>query len=230
MDMTSNLRDSDHYRRLAAEATAREAERRYRRNTAPTDEERWYLAHIGVRNDERAVERLRQHGFECYYPHLRKLVFIPLNRLSAKQRKAKIKPFEPKIVALCPKYPFIRFDLRRADWREVFEYAGIWGMQVARDGDRPLPLPVADAVIAEIRAREVDGTIPGELPMREFAYKVGEVVRITDGAFRGFDAIVEDLPNLTLGEVDEDARMALTVYLFGRSNRVELPLSAIAKR
>jgi transcription antitermination factor NusG len=66
--------------------------------------------------------------------------------------------------------------------------------------------------------------------MRKFAFEVGELVRVTEGAFKGFDAIVEALPDIPFGELDEDALGEFTVSLFGRPNLVEMPLSHVAKR
>jgi transcription antitermination factor NusG len=211
----------------AAEASVRTRERLAMRVTG---EERWYLTHIGARSDDTAIQKLSNNGFEIYYPKLRKMVPIPLKRLSDKQRRAKFRPFEPKLVPLFPKYLPIRFDLRRGDWRDVFEFAGIWGLQVQKGADRPIPVAVSDALIESIRAREVDGAVPGEISMRKFAFEVGELVRVTEGVFKGFDAIVEALPDIPFGELDEDALGEFTVSLFGRPNLVEMPLSHVAKR
>lgn len=214
----------------AQEASVREQTRRAMRTIG---QERWYLAHIGVRGElktQLALKRLERYEIEPYYPRLRKMVPIPKQRLSAKQRQAKFTPFEPKLVPLFPRYMFVRFDLRRGDWRDVFEEIGIWGMQVEREADRPLPAPVTDALVMAIRNREIDGAVPGELPLRQFAYEIGEIVRITEGSFLGHEAIVKDLPENTLGNVDENVKLELTKGLFGRPHLVELPLSHIAKR
>ena len=228
---------SDRLKQLAAEATARDAEIRHQRATRAAGDERWYLTHIGARSDDRAITRLIRCEFELYRPQMWRMMPIPRNQLPPSRRKDACRPHAPRLVPLLGKYLFVHFDLRRADWRDVFDQAGIWGIQGFTDAVRPLPAPISDKVIASIKAREVDGGIPAETPVRQFAFEIGEIVRVTDtkNPFYGREMPVEDLiprellSKRELADIDDGDAVALTSILFNGPHRVLLPLSAIGK-
>ena len=233
----ANLRNDPYILKLAEDATARDAARRRLREGSPTDKEHWYLTYIGARSDDRAIERLTRCEFEFYRPMLRKMAPIPRERLSRKQRNDPFRPHMPKLTPFLGKYLPVRFDLRRADWSEVFQGAGIWGIQVYKDAVRPLPAPVSDSIIEAIKAREVDGAIPGEMSVRQFAYEIGETVRVSDpdNTFYGYEMPIEEmiprelLSKKDLAAIDGDDGVRLTWFAFGKANCVLLPISSITK-
>jgi hypothetical protein len=53
------------------------------------------------------------------------------------------------------RYILTRFDAADGRWRKIFDDVGV-------SCERNLPVPIADDLIARIRAAEVDGAIPGE--------------------------------------------------------------------
>lgn len=224
MAITSTLKE---LAEIAAEqATARA---RHIRATEATSTARWYVAHNGSGRDLRAKETLQRARFEVYYPAAAEMKLVPRNQLSQKQRRSMIPVYKRVLKPFFPRYFFVRFDFARRDWHEVFALAGLNGIIYADDATHPLPAPIEDSVIARIKAGEVDGAIPAAMIARRFAYEIGEEVRISDGPFAGFNAVVSDIPNLPIDALDESARLKLLVALFGRKSVVEMPLASIEK-
>ena len=130
-------------------------------------------------------------GYQTYYPRLR-------DRRIRHGRRVELRP------ALFPGYAFIAVELQ---WRAARWTAGV--INLIMDGVGPARVP--DAVIAEIRRREVDGLI--ELapppPLRR-----GARVRILRGPFTGHLAIFADMR--------PRQRVEILLQLLGGEQRVTL--------
>lgn len=210
----------------AEQATARA---RHIRATEATSAARWYVAHNGSGQDGRAKETLLRARFDVYYPAQAMMKLVPRNQLSQKQRRTMIPVYKRVLKPFFPRYFFVRFDLARPDWHDVFALAGLNGIIYTDDATHPLPAPIDDSVIARIRAGEVDGAIPAATVASKFVYEIGEEVRISLGPLAGFNAIVSDIPSSPIESLDESARLKLLVALFGRKSVVEMPLANIEK-
>lgn len=228
MYTTTDLRSYQPMAEFAAqEATARARERLQMRASG---QESWYITRRGRRfKEDRLSELFKREAFEYYLPKIRRMVKIPKNRLTIKQRKSGTAYKEAKLFPLLPSYLFVRFDRRRRDWRDLFTEAHILGMIFSEDAGETIPVLILDREIDRLRGFEMNGAIPESTPIREVGYKIGEEVRITEGAFQYYTAVINDLPHASIGDVDEDVIFKVTIWLFGRPNLVELPLSAIAK-
>jgi transcription antitermination factor NusG len=225
-----DLRNSDYARQLVHEAHEREAVRQAAIWSRPAGQEHWYLAREGRRFREESANGLfSDYGVECYTPRLRKMVRIPLNRMSQRQRRLGIAQREAKLVPLFPTYRLIRFDLRRNDWRELFERAGIHGMICLDEYGRALPMPVQDMEIDKLRAKEVDGAIPETMTVIDLGWEVGEQARIKEGPYIGYRGVVHDLPEIKVSDLDSEARCRLAMHIFGRVVLVEIPLHHLEK-
>ena len=130
-------------------------------------------------------------GYQTYYPRLR-------DRRIRHGRRVELRP------ALFPGYAFIAVELQ---WHAARWTAGV--INLIMDGVGPARVP--DAVIAEIRRREVDGLI--ELapppPLRR-----GARVRILYGPFTGQLAIFADMKSRE--------RVEILLQLLGAEQRVTL--------
>jgi transcription antitermination factor NusG len=189
----------------------------------------WYVVHNAAGNDKRALDLLNRSSFEVYYPAVATMRLVPKNKLSQKQRRSMI-PFYTRILTpFFPRYFFVHFDLARGDWHDIFAMAGVHGILFTDDSPKPLPAPVPDRVIAGIQACEIDGAIPAATRTQEFAYRIGDRVKITDGPLAGHNAVVDKLPKCCLADLDECSRLELLVSLFGRKTLVEIALSDIEK-
>ncbi len=184
----------------------------------------WHIVHFLGRSERQAIDFLRDRRIEVYYPMVREMRPVPRKELSKKQRASGIAIRRPKLVPLFPRYMFVRFDMGKDGWREIFDHAGVGGMVC--EGD--LPVRVRDDLIAGIRGREIDGAVPGATPA-ELIFKIGETVRIKDGPFASFDGVVERLPSVAIEEIDADTRIRVAVSIFGRSTPVELEVQQVRK-
>jgi transcriptional antiterminator RfaH len=136
------------------------------RESAAEGQPRWYLVQCRARQEERAQEHLQRQGFECYRP------LYERERVQHGRKR-----FE--IAGLFPGYLFIQLDHIHDNWAPIRSTRGV--IQIVRFN--AYPLPVADAIVEEIR-RRIEGR-----PIREPHLKSGDPVVITEGAFSGIEAI-----------------------------------------
>ena len=62
-----------------------------------------------------------------------------------------------------------------------------------------------------------------DAPRTLVSFEVGERVKVNDGPFEGFDALVE-------GVDEENQRLKVTVSIFGRETPVELEYTQVTKQ
>jgi transcription antitermination factor NusG len=168
-------------------------------------------------------------------PFLPRHVFVEMD-VGAPAARGEARPIalEHFVAALGPEdgaqaladYERVRRRRPAADWwQEIFDIAGVAGF-VAMD-DRPVA--IASAEIAALRAREVDGVIPGKTPAG-MIFELGERVRIVEGPFTTFDGFVEQLPDVPLEQIDAGTRLRLTIAgLLGRSTVVDVTIAQVEK-
>lgn len=196
-------------------------------------EKRWRLMQISDGLSGRDLDLMNRMQIEMYRPLLRRMAFVPTNKLSKAQRNQPIRPLREKIEPFFPGYAFLTFSDSDDRWREVFKMVGVRGLVCANHN----PVEVSWKMIEEIQAREIDGAVPSTTKLIELPYILGERIRITKGAFASFPGAIGALPavdeaqlgNMTIEELDESFKVKLLVDLFGRTNEINLPLSDIEK-
>jgi transcription termination/antitermination protein NusG len=184
----------------------------------------WYIVHFIGKTDAHAIDWLRRCKIEHYYPSIREMRPMPRKKLSQRQRASGVEILRPQVVPLFPRYAFARFDMGTNGWREVFDFAGIGGMVC----EGSLPVWVADRLIEQIRANEVDGAVPGKTIAR-IVFSPGDNVRVIDGPFAQFPGVVERGLDKTLAELDPEDRIKVAVNIFGRATPVDLELTQVEK-
>lgn len=188
---------------------------------------RWHLVQCQFGSDRHALEWLHNQGFEKYYPVMRTYRQVAKRFLSREQRKSLFPVTKPVMEPLFPRYIFVRFDIGDGRWRKLFDFVGLTGLVCS--GGSSLPAPMPDGVVEGLMQREVNGALLGAMPINALPFDLGEEVRITHGPFAGHNGRVDQLPSGKVEDLDESARVALLVSLFGREAMVDLRIADIAK-
>src|SRR5262249_4337839 len=151
----------------------------------------WAACRLEPNRERLALHCLGLAGFEVYFPRLREL------RVRY-GRKVELQP------ALFPGYCFV---LIRLQWHAARWAPGILGFIMGGDA----PAPVADGIIAEIRARERGGLV--ELPQPR-GLRAGDHVRVLHGPFAGHLALYAGMK--------PRERVEILLQLLGSAQRVTL--------
>ena len=152
----------------------------------------WACAQTEPQREAAAQHFLQLGGYTVYLPRLR---VIRLRR----RRKVTVTP------ALFPSYLFVQIT---NDWWSARWCPGV--MRLLTAGDAPMPVP--DALIAEIRSRERGGLV--ELP-KPPGLRAGDRVRILAGPFCGHLGLY--------AAMKPHERVEVLLQLLGAAQRVTLP-------
>lgn len=162
---------------------------------------RWYVVRAKAGFEDRALWHLQNQGFEVYLPRFRKVV------RHARKTSMVMRP-------LFPGYVFVRLDIGAQRWRSVDGTSGV--ISLVRFGELPAPIPAE--IVDAIRAREDEA---GAVAVAPAGLQKGDVVRVREGAFEDYTAILD--------EVCEEKRVFLLFDLMGREVRVSVPMESLAK-
>ena len=163
---------------------------------------RWYLIQTKPSGETVAEVNLLRQGYEVYFPRA-----IRVERRRGHTR-------EP-IVALFPRYLFLRLDEGRQPLTPVNSTTGVAG--VVRFGFRYAIVP--DGVICDLRSRADDVTGLHRLGQR-FTPTTGMPVQISMGPFDGLEGVFER-------EAGAD-RVVVLLKMLGQTARVQVPMASVA--
>jgi transcriptional antiterminator RfaH len=130
----------------------------------------WYLVYSKTRQEEVALTNLARQGFDVYLPRVRQ----------ARKRQGRSYTI---VQPLFPRYLFIYLDTRTDNWGPIRSTIGVAAL--VRFGQEPARVP--DELIEFFRTRE------GGEGLHEWAeqtFEAGHRVRVTEGAFRGYEGIL----------------------------------------
>jgi transcription antitermination factor NusG len=113
-------------------------------------------------------------------------------------------------------YRFVRFAAGDP-WHDLFKLLGVHGLGVANG----VPVPMPDALIERLKAKEINGAIPGSTPVRALIFSVGDTAKVNEGAFIGFEGKIE--------RMDENGRIRLLLELFAGLVPVDLTADQVDK-
>lgn len=160
----------------------------------------WYVVCTHIHAEARAAQHLRRQGFTVYLPRFQK-------------RRKHARKIEIVAAPLFPRYLFVSIDIGAQRWRSVQGTLGVSHM-ICHGND---PVPVPNAVIAAVRAREDErGFVTLDKAPR---FAAGDKVRVCDGAFADCAGLFE--------ETVDHARVSILLDLLGRKVRVMLDAEAL---
>jgi len=139
-----------------------------------TGTKKWFLIRSWLSREESTYYKLEMNGYESYYP-----------RITVHERFHLNKKVEP----LFPGYIFfsMTMGLEGDDWLALNRL--IWPMHVLKSRVTKTPEVVPDNLILTLKANET-----GEVIESGRKYRVGDPVRVKEGAFANFVSKIERLP------------------------------------
>ncbi len=162
----------------------------------------WYALHVKPHKESAVSGLLKSKGYEVYYPALQ---VEPVNPRSRKER-----PFFPG-------YLFVRLELSEAGVSVLRWTEGTHGL--VEFGGEPASVP--ENLIDELKNRLATLRLSDKSVTASF--KKGDRVRIVDGAFEGYEAILDTtLP-------DRDRVQVLLTYLRDQPKKLRIDSSHLLK-
>ena len=173
---------------------------------------RWYVVHA-YSNFEAQIkkameERIVREGLEPFFGK----ILVPTEEV-VEMRLGQKRKSERKFF---PGYVLVQMELTDETWHMVRDIPRVLGFI---GGTRERPAPITDQEAETILSRVEDGV---NKPKPKVLFEAGEVIRVTDGPFKDFNGVVEEVNY-------EKSRLKVSVLIFGRSTPVELSFGEVSK-
>lgn len=174
--------------------------------------QRWYVVHAYSGYENKVKNSLGEYveraGLEEFFGE----ILVPSEEV-VEIRDGKKRTSERKFF---PGYVLVQMEMNEDTWHLVKSVPQVMGF-IGGTSDRPAP----------ITQKEVDRILQRvetsvDKPRPKVIYEPGEMVRVVDGPFKDFEAVIE--------EVDYDKnKLQVSVLIFGRSTPVELEFTQVEK-
>ncbi|MEO1531305.1 MAG: transcription termination/antitermination protein NusG [Pseudomonadota bacterium] len=172
---------------------------------------RWYSVHVLSNFEKKVAEAIRegaaQHGLEEEILE----IMVPTEEVTEVRRGQKVN-VERRFM---PGYVLVKMEMTDRAYHLIKNTQRVTGFL----GPMGKPTPLREAEVMRILNQVEEGV---ERPRPAITFEVGETVNVTDGPFESFTGLVEDVD-------EENARLKVTVSIFGRATPVELEYSQVAK-
>ncbi len=162
----------------------------------------WYAIHTYSGYEEKVAESIRQRAESLDMKDKIFQVLVP------KEKMIEVKNGKRKVVEkrIFQGYVMVQMKMSEDAWYIVRNTPSVTGFV----GSGSEPTPISTEEMEKIMKR-----MGREEPKHKIDFKIGEVVNITDGPFKGFDG--------SINEVDATkGKLKVLVNMFGRETPVEL--------
>ena len=168
-------------------------------------EMRWYVLKVQTNRErtirEALLKKIKLEGLEEFFGE----VVIPSEKV-VDTRSGKARESERK---LFPGYVMIQLILNDETWYLVRDTSSVGDFAGAAGKPIPMEQHEVDRMLGKV---EEDAA---SAPKVKIAFSQGEMVKITDGAFDGFEGTIEGID-------DHSGKISVLIEVFGRSTPVEL--------
>lgn len=173
---------------------------------------KWYVVHAYSGYENYVKKTLQEHLERAGMQESFGEILVPSEEVveirDGKKRKSERKFF--------PGYVLVQMEMNDATWHLVRNVPRVMGF-IGGTSDKPAPITEREA--NQILQRMEEGVAK---PRPKVLFEPGEVVRVINGPFADFEAVVE--------EVDYDKnKLRVSVLIFGRSTPVELEFTQVEK-
>lgn len=173
---------------------------------------RWYSVSVLSNFEKKIAEAIRvavvEKGLEDQFDE----VLVPTEEVIEVRRGKKV-TVERRFM---PGYVLVRMEMTDEGYHLVNSINRVTGFL----GSFGRPVPMRDAEVEAIIGRAEETST--EAPRSTITFEVGEQVSVAEGAFEGFEGMVE--------EVDDEAqRLKVAVSIFGRATPVDLEFAQVNK-
>ena len=172
---------------------------------------RWYVVHVYSGFESKVATSIREQASQTGLDDVIEEVLVPMEEVVQMRRGAKVNA-ERKFF---PGYVLARMEMTDEAWHLVKDTPKVTGFL----GSGNKPSPISNTEAQRILHQVQEGV---ERPKPSVTFEVGEQVRVADGPFTSFNAMVEDVD-------EERARLKVAVSIFGRATPVELEYGQVEK-
>ena len=172
---------------------------------------RWYVVHVYSGFESKVATSIREQAAQTGLDDVIEEVLVPMEEVVQMRRGAKVNA-ERKFF---PGYVLARMEMTDEAWHLVKDTPKVTGFL----GSGNKPSPISNTEAQRILHQVQEGV---ERPKPSVTFEVGEQVRVADGPFTSFNAMVEDVD-------EERARLKVAVSIFGRAPPVELEYGQVEK-
>ncbi len=171
----------------------------------------WYIVHAYSNFEKKVAEAIRQGAADKGLEEFIEEVFVPTEEVTEIRRGRKVNTER----RFFPGYVLVRMIMNDDTFHLVKGTPKVTGFL----GSQTKPMPVTQAEVDRIRGVVQEGI---ENPRPTISFEIGEEVKVVDGPFASFSGIVE-------GVDEENARLKVSVSIFGRATPVELEYAQVEK-
>ena len=172
---------------------------------------RWYTISVLSNFEKKVAEAIREGARQNGLEDALEEVLVPTEEVMELRRGQKVQT-ERRFM---PGYVLIKADLTD----EVYHLINSTNRVTGFLGPQGKPMPMRDSEVEHIIGKVEESA---ERPRPQISFQIGETVRVTDGPFESFSGQVEDID-------EAQARLKVSVSIFGRATPVELEYGQVTK-
>ena len=173
---------------------------------------RWYSVSVLSNFEKKVAEAIQTAVAEKGLEDQIEEVLVPTEEVIEVRRGKKVTT-ERRFM---PGYVLVRMEMTDEGYHLVNSINRVTGFL----GSFGKPMPMRDAEVEAILGRADEAA---EAPRADITFEVGEQVSVAEGAFEGFDGMVEEVD-------DANQRLKVSVSIFGRATPVELEFTQVNKQ